>query len=166
MKNPKRIISFAVIAMLFIASVFYSFPRVLDKEYNGIMYRLGDSNYSEIVKIKIDGYYSKGLLSQDMFKGSIIIGDKELSRIDMTFDKFGMGLLFSYYEGEYRSYGSLHLSKNKNELTICVFEEGLEKGGKSWSANDGLMISAPASNREEAVEITKVLMKDIWKIEE
>jgi hypothetical protein len=50
----------------------------------------------------------------------------------------------------------------RDEFTIIVLEENKEKrGSSSWSSKDGLMISAPASSRNEALGISNKLMKDI-----
>ncbi len=129
------------------------------------MYRLGDSNYSENIKMEINGYFSKGLLKGDKFEGYISIGDNELSKINMRFDKFNRGLLFCFDEnvGDYTSYGDMFSDQMMKEFTICILEEDKQtKGGKTWSPIEGLMISAPASNRVEAIEISEKLMKDVF----
>jgi hypothetical protein len=64
--------------------------------------------------------------------------------------------------GDYGSYGDMFSNKGMKEFTICILEEDKQrKGGKTWSPVDGLMISAPASNRAEALEISNNLMKDV-----
>lgn len=74
----------------------------------------------------------------------------------MRFDDFGRGNLFYYDEnvGEYRSYGDLISNNMKDEFTIIALKKNEEKSGSSsWSGKDGLMISAPASSRNEALGI-------------
>jgi hypothetical protein len=70
-----------------------------------------------------------------------------------------------YYDenrGGYTSYGDIYSNGMMEKFTICVFEEDKQrKGGMTWTGKDGLMISAPASNRTEALEITSKLMKDV-----
>jgi len=164
MKNHIKIISYALIILFIIFGIIYFYPRKISGEYNAIMYRLGDSNYSENIKVSINGYLSKGLLKGDNFEGNVTIGDNKLSKINMRFDNFRRGLLSCYVEsiGDYTSYGDMYSDKMMKEFTICVLEEDKQrKGGKTWSGTDGLMISAPASNRAEALEISNKLMKDI-----
>lgn len=164
MRYSKKLIFYIVIIILFILGVIYFYPREISKDFNGIMYRLGDANYLENVKISIQGNISKGLLKGDKFEGDILIGDEKLTKISMKFDDFDRGNLFYYDEnvGEYRTYGDLISNNMKNEFTIIVLEENEEKSGSSsWSGKDGLMISAPASSRDEALDISNKLMKEI-----
>ncbi|MPN04255.1 hypothetical protein SDC9_151491 [bioreactor metagenome] len=162
MKYSKKLIFYIVI--LFISGVIYFYPREISKDFNGIMYRLGYTNYLENVKVSIQGNISKGLLKGDKFEGAIQIGDKKLTKISMRFDDFGRGNLFYYDEsvGDYKSYGDLISNNMKDQFTIIVLEENEEKSGSSsWSSKDGLMISVLASSRNEALDISNKLMKDI-----
>ena len=164
MRNHRRIISYALIVLFIMFSMIYFYPREINSEYDAIMYRLGDSNYSENIKVSITGYISKGFLKGDKFEGTITIGDNKLSKINTRFDNFGRGLLFCFDEdtGDYGSYGDMFSNKRMKEFTICILEEDKQrKGGKTWSPVDGLMISAPASNRAEALEISNNLMEDV-----
>lgn len=164
MRNYRKLICFVLFTILIVLVAVYSFPRKIYREYSGVMYRTGDTTYSEKVKVKIDGYLSKGLLKGDKFKGAITIGDKQLTKINMGFDKLHRGSLFYYDEnrGDYRLYGDLISSNMEDEFTICVLEENKQKNGSSsWSSKDGLMVSAPANLRNEALDISNTLMEDI-----
>jgi hypothetical protein len=128
------------------------------------MYRLGDHTYSESIKISINGYITKGLVQGDKFKGSILVGNTQLQKLDMRFDSYGRGLLFYYDDstGDFTSFGDMYVTDKMNELTICVLEEDEDRnGGKSWSGNNGLMISAETDNRDVALAISNRLMKDV-----
>ena len=163
LKYSKKLI-FYIVIILFISGVIYFYPREISKDFSGIMYRLGDTNYLENMNVSIQGNISKGLLKGDKFEGAIFIGDKKLTKISMRFDDFGRGNLFYYDEnvGDYKSYGDLISNNMRDEFTIIVLEENKEKrGSSSWSSKDGLMISAPASSRNEALGISNKLMKDI-----
>ena len=122
MRNHKKLIFYISIIILIISVVIYFYPRKINKEYNGIMYRAGDINYSENIKVKISGYFTKGLFKGDKYEGVIIIGDKQLNKVNMRFDKFHRGNLYYYGEnsGDFRSYGDLISSNIKVEFTICV----------------------------------------------
>lgn len=161
MKNYKKFVCY----IIFIALVTtYFYPRKVTIEHDGVIYRLGNSNYSEDIKVSINGYISKRVFKGDKFQGFINVGDKRLSKINMTFDNFGRGILFCYDEsiGEFKSYGDLISDNMKEEFTIIVLDENEQKNrGSSWSSEDGLMISAPAKDRNDALNISNKLMKDI-----
>lgn len=163
-KNIKKIIIYAFIVLFIMISIIYFYPRKISREYNGLMYRLGDSDYSESIKISIDGYLSKGIIKGDKFAGMINIGDVQLQKIKMRFDNVGRGVIFYYEEstGMYNSYGDMFTANQLKEFTICVLEDDEQRsGGKSWIEKDGLMISAAADNRVEALEISNRLMRDV-----
>lgn len=164
MKNFKKTIYYIASCILIVACVSYSYLRKIDINvaYNGILYRLGDSSYSEKIKVSINGNLTKVLFKEDNFQGKIIINNTEMSKLDINFDKLGRGIIYYYDEiyGEYRTYGTLITSNIKENFTICVLEENKEiKGTASWSSRDGLMVSAPAENRVEALKISNELMK-------
>lgn len=161
MFKSKKIMWMAGVALLIILCIYSYYPRRIHNEYNGLMYRIGDRNYTENIKIMINGYFSKGFLKGDRFQGTITIGEKLLSKIDMRFDDINRGHLFSYEEGDYADYGTMFISKRMEKLTIGVYKDHNDKGGKTWSTREGLMISAPALNREEAVQLSNILMKNM-----
>ena len=46
---------------------------------------------------------------------------------------------------------------------LITVNEAVEKGTKGWSGENGLVISAPANNREEAIEAAETLSsKSKW----
>lgn len=53
-------------------------------------------------------------------------------------------------------FGDLFMSKDRNKLTINVIEDD------SWSGRNGLMISAPAKNRKEALAISNEVMRTFF----
>ncbi len=165
MGKQKRFIGYTLIIVLVIIFFVYIYPKKIDREINAIMYRLGDSHYSENIQVDINGYFSKGLLKGDRFEGVMTIGENKLTKINLRFDKFNRGLLFCYDEntGDYTSYGDMYSDQMMKEFTICILEEDIQgKGGKTWSPIDGLMVAAPANNRVEAIDMSNKLMKDVF----
>lgn len=164
----KSIVIGRVLIIVFILlSILYFYPRKINCEYNAIMYRLGDNKYSEKITVRINGHYSKGLLKGDKFTGNITLGDHRLSEINTRFDRYMRGLIFCLDEktGQFVSYGDIYAANKLTEFTLCILEENKRKnGGKIWSNLDGLMISAPASNRTEALEISNKLMKNLYDV--
>jgi hypothetical protein len=148
--------------------VIYIYPKKFIKEYSGVIYRLGDSSYSEKIKISFDGYLSKRLFKGDKYQGTINIGDKKLPMIKMEFSikdspftKDSADVM--YYDadlGEYKTYGNMISSDIEDMFTIRILEPVIS-GGSTWSSANGLMVSAPANSRIEALDISNRLMKDV-----
>lgn len=163
MKNRKMLF-YIMLTLVIALCIFYFYPKNLNKEYNAIKYRLGDSSDSENIKISIDGYISKRLFRGDRFRGSINIGGKQLKEIDLRFDSTRRATIYYMDAGSdsYYTYGTMVSNNMKDSFTILIFEaDEKEKAsaGSSWSSKDGLMISAPANNRSEALDISNRLMK-------
>jgi hypothetical protein len=151
-----------IIAFLIIGVVYF-IPKKINKEYSGIMYRLGDGNYEEDIDINVNGYFSRGLFKGDKFEGTITLGEKELQRLDMRFTKDNGGILLHYDKtsGDYYSYGQIFFNNTREKITISVFEQSKQdKAKKNWTSKNGLMISAPANIRVEALEISNELLKE------
>lgn len=79
LRNYKKIIFYIFILLIVLTLIYYS-PKKFNKEYNGVIYRLGDSSYSKNIKISFDGYLSKRLFKGDKFQGAIKIGIRSLQR--------------------------------------------------------------------------------------
>ncbi|MEL7597140.1 MAG: hypothetical protein AAGU01_02945, partial [Clostridiaceae bacterium] len=60
------------------------------------------------------------------------------------------------------TYGPIYINNDFSQLTINIMEpQNLYIPNKKWIGDNGLMISAPASNRKEALQISNSLMKYI-----
>lgn len=154
-----------LIAILFLY-LFYTYPRRCVVGREGIKFKSGDGSYEEKVTVKIDGWYSKKLLGNE-FEGCMFINDNELHEVNLKFDKYGNSSIFSYREdkGEYDFFGEMFVDGHFEKLAICVFEGDIEKDGAShWSSKGGLVIAAPAGNREEALKIATELIGEKHKI--
>lgn len=166
----KKHIYYITFILLIVLSVLYFYPRKFNRKYSGVAYRLGDSAYSENIKISFDGYLSKRLFKGDKFQGEINIGDKKLIRIILKFSSSNSpygedSAHIDYYDESleaYKNYGAIVARNIKDEFTICVLEADKDnKGGSSWSSKNGLMVSAPASSRSEALDISKSILGDM-----
>jgi len=162
-KYRKQIIYVFIFLVIILIGI-YIYPIRIYKEYSGIIYRLGDSSYQETIEVTIDGYLSDGFFSRNKFEGTIIIGEKKLSKLKMYIDKYGRGDL-SYYDeelGEFPSFGTIYMKNVYEEITITVLERKEPNSSSMlWTSEDGLMISAPAGNRDEALKVSKDLMNDV-----
>lgn len=173
MKKHKKLIYYIFI-LLIVLTVIYIYPKKFSKEYSGVMYRLGESAYSEKIRISFEGYLSRRLLKGDKFQGTINIGDKKLTMIKMEFSNKNGAFTkdradvqhadVQYYVdslGEYKIYGKMISSDIKEMFSIIVLEPSIT-GGYTWSTANGVVISAPSNNRIEALDISHKLMKDTF----
>lgn len=160
--NHKKAVSI-VILLLAVIYIYQIFPRKFNKTYKGIKYRLGSSDYVEEVTVVVEGSYAKKFLLKDKFSGTMTINNNgELTNLYLNFDKYGMeGILASNDKTfQFESYGIIHTEPYFEKFTIRILEDEEEPGSKAWNSGDGLMLSAPADTREEALEISKNIMKD------
>jgi hypothetical protein len=149
------------VLLLITSCAIYFYPTTIVKEYNGTLYKLGDTNYFQDIKMSMDGNIAKGLFKGDQFEGTFYVGDKKLPKIKMRFDAADRTNLYYFEEGigEFRAYGDFISKDMKQEFTILVFEK--ESNGSSWSSKDSYMISAPAESRIEALKISNKLLEDL-----
>ncbi|MCT4598137.1 MAG: hypothetical protein N4A50_09710 [Vallitalea sp.] len=143
-------------------------PRDFNKTYEGVKYRLGDKGNITLEKVTIEfkGEVFRDLILKEKFRGKLKINDfiipqKEClkesfvidfeyhNRIkieDLNLDRYANRMKRTFY-------GDLYMNRSRKKLSIVVLEDG------KWSSEDGLIISAPSTTREEALEITNELMR-------
>jgi hypothetical protein len=145
-------------------SIIYTWPRNIDKTYNGIKFNSGDPKIVEQVKINISGQYKKALFKREInFMGKITLGDKELDYTDwaLVFNKYGMGILDHNESGNMQMYGNMFVSGVFKEISVEVFKK--ENNGASFNSGNGWFVSAPASDRKSAVEIANRLEQKLHR---
>lgn len=171
----KRNIIHAVM-MLFLAAAGWlaveMLPKRINYELDGIKYQLGAGNetLAEPVKVRIDGYLNKSLTGALSFKGEIDLEGypppvpEENRRLSISFDKRHSGLVVYHTvkDGNLIGYslGILHINDDMSQVSVSLYKEDpKDPSRKSWSGDDGLMISAPAQSREEALDLSNELMR-------
>lgn len=159
--NKKKLIKNTILCgialIIIIGYLYYTYPRVFQREYTGIQYRLGDNNFTEEITVMFDGYLIKSFIKGDTFQGKIKVGDQELGKNNFTLDEFGRGIISKADH----SFGDVYFDNREEKLSICILEEDDKEKGLHWRQSDGLIIAAPASNRTEALEVSNELMKDV-----
>ncbi len=141
----------------------YMTPIIIDIEhtYKGIRYQANNLEYSAPIELKVKGTYKKSYFkSPTIFEGDIIID----------------GIIYHPSFGEYYSFneymmtnivgddfmGFIFISDEFKEITIEVLEKD-SPNTRSFSFENGWLISAPAENREEAVRISNRLIQKLHK---
>ncbi len=119
---------------------------------SGITYNLGEANtHFEPSQIKLSGLISNPSSEVESFGGVFEIDGKEYQ---LTYSSGGNNLLsYASKSGYTRTYGQVFMNEDFSEIVILVIEDG-------WSSNEGPMLTYPANNKDEALEIANRLMLD------
>lgn len=162
----KKYLIRAAILLPFLIGVgylYYRTPKLVKIEYQGIYYQLGNPEMTEEIPVVFDGYLTRGLWLEDSFQGMITIGEATLNKVDIRLPKDGPSVILYYDDAtkDYVTYGALYTKDIKKSFTIIVHQYDKETDSDSWSSADGYMISAPAQDRTEALELSNQLMKDV-----
>ncbi|HWO74322.1 MAG TPA: hypothetical protein VNM69_00220 [Bacillus sp. (in: firmicutes)] len=161
----KKIIIGTLITILLALTVYilwYTFPTQHIKTFEGVSFQLESEAEAEKVNIHINGVVQRSLNGQRTFEGTIDIEGEVLPvpedqrKVVVRFLENGLGsIIYVGYKEDGKpytySYGTMFINKNLSKLTIL-------KG--DWTAANGLIISAPAGDRTEAVQISNELMRE------
>ncbi len=162
------IAAFVVLLVLISTSVIYTYPRQLALSIEGVEYQLGaGQHHANPVRIQIDGQLRRGLTGRRTFRGIISIEGTSVPNSDnrrqlkIEFGTNGQGLIqYAYFKNGtpiIYTYGSIFANNNFSNITIQEFR--INKNDEGWNAANGLMISGPANNRSQALNISNELMK-------
>ncbi|WP_432667439.1 hypothetical protein R9X47_13720 [Wukongibacter baidiensis] len=175
--NRQRFIWMSI-AVIIIAYVIFAFPVKINKELPAVRYRLGDEKFAENITIKIDGRYVRKLFSDDVFVGTIYIEGYEFTDdssgfrnlkstlANINFNRKGHGM-YKYVKissGDLQDLmeGEIYMKDKFSVLSMTIMEKDSPDSAISgWNSGDGLVISAPAKTRQEALNIFNLLIKDI-----
>lgn len=157
-KHIKKFGIFYFIFVLFIIYLLSWQPKECYYTFKGVMYRLNDTGVIKETSVSFDGKEIKPIFGRVRYFGSIIIDNEKYNIFEKKFDKYNSAQLDYFTDsGSCGSLGNIYFDKSYDKLTITLNEKtGLNSYG--WGTDDGLMISAPATNREEALIITNELM--------
>lgn len=161
----RRVLMIFIILAIIMAGLIgiSAIPKKISLDYPAVEYRTGDSAYVEHTRIRVDGKLYTRWFSDPKFKGNIIIDKypltKQYDTIDITFYKDSMdGVGYLSYAGItsdhapfLTTFGIIGIEDKFEQISIQIFEP-VDQDSKSLL---DLVLSAPASTREEADAITK-----------
>lgn len=162
-RRKRRAWMIGVSILLILAVCFLPLPRSVNQTVQAIKWRAGNLEAgSEQIEVKMKGIYLDFLFLDDYYDGDIMIEGEAITQKEGALSRVRMmneGALF-YADDEFLLNGMGYIvgSGGFKEFTITLMEER-ENGSRGWSGKDGLMVTWPASNREEALEMTKRLTK-------
>ncbi|MFN7252393.1 MAG: hypothetical protein ACK4M9_16680 [Anaerobacillus sp.] len=158
--------------LLFIGLIiWYRLPKELNNTYEGVLFNLGTENSAteKIVNVELNGKVQRSLFGYKTYKGTIVIDGEVIPPLTARYAEveFKVGSGYSNgntiqfidddLDGNY-IFGTIYISDDLSALTIAINEQ-LELGGSQWDSGDGLVLSAPATTRKAALNITNELMK-------
>lgn len=147
-----------VLTVFLIAAIcFLPIPKDLNITQEGVLWRCGTSEEMQITTVQVVGTYYDHPLRKGDFKGTVWVEvlpetHGEMSVVSMGDNQYGV-----WYETEdalLKSLGGQFVRKDGSVL-VLLHEDG------HWDAENGLVLTAPASTREEAVALTNELAKEL-----
>ncbi|MGF7050650.1 hypothetical protein J2T13_005200 [Paenibacillus sp. DS2015] len=180
MKKLTFISIIIILIALAIVIVINLYPKEVKINAQGIIYRLGTEHLESVklVNVNIEGKLYKSISGERRFKGTIDIEDEEIPvpldqrKLEIPITSDGWGAI-SYPYFVYRSsdggtestgiyqYGSLVINNDFSKVTILVSDRNQLNDNESevWSAENGQMITVPATSRSEAISISNEIME-------
>jgi hypothetical protein len=111
------------------------------------------------VKVSVNGTLKNRILKNTVFEGSLTIDNKNLEGLKLHIDnKPQIIMVFNEETSDFEQYGEIYTNDKFSEFAICVKDKDI-----GWNSKDGTMISAPANDRNTAVNISNKLMKNVLK---
>ncbi|MCC5909720.1 MAG: hypothetical protein JJT76_04715 [Clostridiaceae bacterium] len=126
---------------------------------DGIMYQAANNEIAIPIVVGIQGKYFTTLGGKPKrFEGQIIVDD-DIFPYTIHFHS-NMGVLLTTYGS---TYGDLHVSDEFDSFTITISKLREDARSKGWSSSNGWIISAPAGNRKEAVNLSNKLLSKYYR---
>lgn len=160
-----------VLMTMIVLSLLYWLPRDVEVSVDGVYYQLGEANQETVDSkpIEVKGKLYRDWLGARTFVGRISVDQTQVPipesqrDLEIKFSNLGMGIIVDQevYNGgsKLHTYGTLFINDDFSEMAILIKDEDEATEG-TWNSNNGYMLSAPASTREEALNVANTLMKD------
>ncbi len=153
------------------AGIWLVLPREVDVRLEGVKYRLGTKNASEVesATILIEGTVRRTLKGHRVFQGTVEVEGEPMpvpkeqmkNRTFIARKGEGFLLVYQWFEigviGKSFPLGTLYADDDFRQITLTLIEQR-EDGSGHWSSGDGLMLTAPAKDRTEAIHLANKLM--------
>ena len=165
MKRKK--LTYSVIFLAVFSIVICTFPlkTKINKEINCIEWKTDDEDYLENVTVKVKGVLKSYLLYGNIFRGNILIDKYDFTynskEVDLYLQDNNDYLAYDLDPRGRKSLGWIYEEDYLGKLVIELFDE---KG--EWPKDGRTVISGPAKDKDEAVKISKEIIRDIpWALD-
>ncbi len=148
------------------AFVIMSIGTNIDVEIVGVRYQLGKDNieYEESITLKFKGKYVNSFFNH-VFIGDVNIDGHKLNELNnskttLKFDKYNRANLYdTNYNHVLILTDFIFINDDFSKVAICISEPSDDDPNSShWDSGTGIMMAAPASNREQALAISNEVM--------
>lgn len=172
----KRRVLWLLVIMVFLTALAVGMwpylPREVDVRLEGVKYRLGPDHASvaESAIIYIKGSTRQTLQGHRQFQGTVELKGESFpvpkeqmkNRTFIAHKGESFLLAYQWYEDGFKNFtlGELYTDDDFRHITMTLLEQG-EDGQPAWSSGDGWMISAPAKDRTEAIQLANKLMSRV-----
>ncbi|MGL4335873.1 MAG: hypothetical protein ACRCST_03190 [Turicibacter sp.] len=143
------------------------YTETIDVSLDGMQCRIGEDICEEQKTVIISGKFKRYLFKADHFKGIIQVSGYDFKHIDNLVefyvdDGYGYINYIGFTDGypEIEFLGTLLFAPHFKEVLVLISEPVYDSDSKSWSAEDGLYVSAPATNKADALEIAAKLSQN------
>ena len=147
-----------LLLLLLVAAVgLLPFPKKMNVIQDALIWRCGVPEEVQATTVTINGTYWDYLLLEDKFDGSVRVEALPETHQQISIAPLGEGQFGLWYADEemlMKSFGGMFLQSD-GSVMLLIHEDG------QWDADTGLMLTAPASTREEAVALANKLARDL-----
>ena len=146
-----------LLLLLLAAVCLLPFPRRMNVMHQGVLWCCDVPEMEQLTTVSIKGTYWDYLLLEDKFNGSVQVEalpetHKQISIVPLGEGQFG--IWYADDEMLMKSFGGMFLQSD-GSVMLLIHEDG------HWDADTGLMLTAPASTREEAVALANKLAGEL-----
>ena len=147
-----------VITIVLVAAIcLLPVPKKMNITQEGVLWRCGSPEEAQTTTVEIVGTYYDYPFGKDDFKGTVWVEVLPETHGELSIANLGDNQYGIWYETEdalLKAFGGQFLRKDGSMMMI-IHEDG------HWDAETGLMLTAPASTREEAVALTNELAREL-----
>jgi|GEM_PF-4677877 len=169
MKQKIAIFLALVVVILGGFSIWYTTPKHYSKTVNGVYYQQGAEGIIENIKVHFDGKLTKHINGKRTFRGNVDFEGSKVPQIPKDREKLMMiynghhfTTIFSGFRiiddkgriaSDILTYGLAYMDDDFSKFTINVMD-----ADNKWNPSNGFRITAPATNRQEAMKLSKELV--------
>lgn len=142
----------AVMVLLYLIS-----PHKIESGFQGIVWRNGSQSEAIPSEVRITGQKQRHRITGEL---TFTVGSEtKVYSVDILFSENGVGYItdtVALFGGEFeqRLIGCIILDKKAERCGILLYE------GSGWTSDGGLIFTAPAETREEALNVMRELSRN------
>lgn len=159
-RRRKIVLAWGLVLLLAAAAAvcLLPWPRNISVVHEGYEWRISDASHGVLRQVRVEGTCYDYLFKPDGFDGVVEIdGHPAATRFsaELGGGEGQIAMQTITEDGMARVMGFMYMQPDGSEMLICLYEDN------GWSGRDGLMLTAPASQREAAVRTANRLVEEL-----